>query len=143
MGYLDQAKRAAGRLGSSFPGPSAKRGADSSLQPWDPRFQDTVARLAAMGLDQFESQGQPFEVRVPWHPETLWFVPAEADVEWLQREGISRGRIWTAGELANAGFNQAPDSVRLVAPAKLGFSGDVVAVIPRTGVRTAGETHDH
>lgn len=56
-------------------------------------------RLSRMPLDQFEREGSPLEVRVPWLPQTLWFVPGEMQVEVLTKRGISRGRIWTAQEL--------------------------------------------
>jgi hypothetical protein len=57
-------------------------------------------RLSHMSLDQFERAGSPLEIRVPWLPETLWFVPGEPQVKSLTSRGISRGRIWTARELA-------------------------------------------
>ena len=142
MSYLEQAKRAAARLQDALPAPSAIPDGDATLRPKNPGFHATVAHLVAMDLAQFESQGQPLELRVPWHSETLWFVPTEADVERLQREGVSRGRIWTAGELANVALIQAPGSVRLVALTKLGFSGDVVAVIPQSPGGTASKAHD-
>jgi hypothetical protein len=56
-------------------------------------------RLSHMPLDTFEKQGAPLEIRVPWIPENLWFVPGERHVVPLTRRGISRGRIWTAREL--------------------------------------------
>ena len=55
--------------------------------------------LSRMPLDHFEREGSLLEVRVPWLPETLWFVPGEKQMEILTRRGISRGRIWTVREL--------------------------------------------
>ena len=49
--------------------------------------------------DQFASEGQLLGVRVPGHNETLWFVPEGRDTETLDREGVDRGRVWTAREL--------------------------------------------
>jgi hypothetical protein len=58
-----------------------------------------VTRLLQMTLKEFELGGRLVQVRVPWLPETLWFVSGERQVETLIRRGISRGRIWTAREL--------------------------------------------
>ena len=59
-----------------------------------------VAELVAMPLDRFERGGQCLEIRVPWLDVTLWFVPAERDAAAIARTGASRGRVWTASELA-------------------------------------------
>ncbi len=92
-----------------------------------------VARLVRMPLDQFEREGCPLEVRVPWHTETLWFVPTEADAEVLDREGVSRGRIWTARELADllAVSGLTPEQPQTIARVKLEFGGEVVEVQTR------------
>ncbi len=55
------------------------------------------AETLAMPLDVFEARGAMAEIRVPWLPMTLWFVPSEREAAGLT--GISRGRIWTAREL--------------------------------------------
>ena len=55
-----------------------------------------VARVLGLPLPQLD---RLLEVRVSWLPVTLWFVPGEAQTEGLLAEGVSRGRIWTAGEL--------------------------------------------
>jgi hypothetical protein len=55
-----------------------------------------AADLLAMSLDRFVREGQLVEVRVPWLEITLWFVPEERDAEMLGREGVKRGRVWTA-----------------------------------------------
>jgi hypothetical protein len=91
----------------------------------------TLAQLMGMPLDLFAREGQLLEVRVPYLDQTtLWFVPSESDAEGLTREGISRGRIWTARELANllscAGLR--PHDVKAVALAKIELGGDVVEV---------------
>ena len=57
------------------------------------------AGLLAMPLDRFVEEGQLVEVRVPWLEVTLWFVSEERDAEMLGREGVARGRVWTAREL--------------------------------------------
>ena len=58
-----------------------------------------VSRILAMSLDEFAAGHEALQVRVPWHTESLWFVPSSAVATALSREGISRGRIWTANEL--------------------------------------------
>ena len=59
-----------------------------------------LVQLLAMPLDEFAREGQPLQIRVAWHAQTLWFVPHERDAAALTREGVSRGRVWTARELA-------------------------------------------
>lgn len=59
----------------------------------------TEARILQMPLDRFEREGRFIEIRVPWLPETLWFVPGEEQAEVLTGREISRGRVWTAREL--------------------------------------------
>ena len=74
----------------------------------------------------------PTELKVAWLPLTLWIVPDEIAGTTLAAEGISRGRIWTAGELADIlkipGITH--DQARMIAHAKLEFDGDVVEVRP-------------
>jgi hypothetical protein len=84
-----------------------------------------------MRLDEFFDRGQPLEVRVPWWPQTLWFVPDEPHARILEAEGVSRGRIWTAGELMDLLAVPGTPNVCLLALAKLEFAGDVVEVRPR------------
>ena len=93
---------------------------------------DLLAMLA-MPLDQFARGGQCLEIRVAWHTETLWFVPDERDAAALMREGVGRGRVWTARELAAliSLSDQRLATVRTVALAKCVIDGDVVEVKPR------------
>jgi hypothetical protein len=55
-----------------------------------------IARVLGLPLPQLD---RLVEVRAPWSPVTLWFVPGEAQAEELLADGVSWGRIWTAGEL--------------------------------------------
>ena len=74
------------------------------------------------------------EVQVPWLEGPLWFVPGEADMEALLREGVAhRGEIWTAKELEDLLSVQGltPEHVQTLAFAKREFSGEVVAVHSR------------
>jgi hypothetical protein len=97
---------------------------------------DTAARelgaVLGMPLDVYAQHGGPIEVAVPWWPETLWFVPDGRHAALLEAEGVSRGRLWTAGELMDLlAVRGAPNDVCLVARAKLEFAGDVIEVRPR------------
>jgi len=94
-----------------------------------PGATDLMAILA-MPLDQFAREGQCLEIRVAWHTETLWFVPGERDAAALTRDGVGRGRVWTARELAEllALSDQTLTTVRTVALAKRAIDGDIVEV---------------
>jgi hypothetical protein len=73
-------------------------------QPQDSLFSESSqlgSRFLEMTLAEFETQDHALQVRVPWLPESLWFVPSSAKATILSQEGISRGRIWTAKELRN------------------------------------------
>jgi hypothetical protein len=106
------------------PTPAAESSCDPALE---------VSRLLALPLDGFEREGRPLEIRVPWYPVTLWFVPRGREVEMLARDGIARGRIWTAQELVDllniAGLTGA--QLRTVAVTKLEFAGDLIGTRPR------------
>ena len=97
-----------------------------------------IALLIAMPLDQFAEEGCPLEIRVPWLPVSLWFVPGEADAEALAKEGVGRGRVWTARELMDllAIEGLTSEQVKTLAQAKLEFEGEVVEV------RERGPYHD-
>jgi len=89
--------------------------------------------ILALPLDRFARQGQCLEVRIPWLEVTLWFVPEERDAAAIARTGTSRGRVWTASELAAlmALPERAPATVETITRAKLGLDGDIVEVRPR------------
>jgi hypothetical protein len=56
-------------------------------------------RLLDLPLSEFERQQRAIEIKVPFLTETLWLIPDVSHIETLSRAGVSRGRIWTAGEL--------------------------------------------
>ena len=89
-----------------------------------------LIRLLAMPLDEFAREGQCLEIRVAWHPATLWFVPDERDAAALGRDGVGRGRVWTARELMDlmALSNRTPETVQTLALAKCALDGDIVEV---------------
>lgn len=112
------------------------RGEDSRGHP---DAVDTVvgrrAAIAAALVGDFARHGHVHEVRVCGVPETLFIVPTAAEGERLAtHEQISRGRIWTARELADVLTTSAsPEDFSAITLAKLAFDGEVVATIPRSG----------
>jgi hypothetical protein len=89
-----------------------------------------LATLLAMPLADFALDGQPIEIRVLWWPETLFFVPRYTDVVHLERDGIGRHRIWTAGELRMLLEIQGwtTRDLEILTVARREFRGDVVDV---------------
>ena len=124
LGNLSRAGRPAGEAPAQVEPPPPVLRAD------DPGFADAVAHLVGMPLDRYARDGAPLEVRVPWHGETLWLVPDDWQAEALVREGVSRGRIWTAGELSAlmALPDRTPEIVQRLALAKRAVDGDIVEV---------------
>lgn len=90
---------------------------------------DLVSRLLGMDLGEFEREGQPLELKVPWLADNLWFVPQEPDAEALTKAGVSRGRVWTVKELLDLlsipGLTK--EQVQKIATAKAIFEGTVTA----------------
>jgi hypothetical protein len=84
-----------------------------------------------MPLDQFAREGQCLEVRVPWLDVTLWLVPEEPDAEALGREGMGRGRIWTAEDLLHVMPLASGGTVPTISIAKLTMDGHIVEVSAR------------
>ena len=106
--------------------------ATSPLRPGVPGVFRCRAKLLALPLDAFATTDASVEVRVTWLPQPLWFVPIEVDAEALIAEGISRGQIWTAGELRDllAIPGITPAGARTIALAKIEFDGEVTEVRP-------------
>lgn len=136
MSYLARSKQTETRLrqesspASQIEARGPTPGTEGLAQPPAAALKETVAALLDMSLDQFAQQAAWLEIRVPWHRGTFWFVPSGADAERLAREGVSRGRIWTAQELTSLLSipNLVPESVRTVALAKVEFRGEVITV---------------
>ena len=89
-----------------------------------------LAELLAIPLDRLMREGQLLEIRVAWHAETFWFVPDECDATVLGREGVGRGRVWTARELmvVMALPGRTPAVVWSIALTKVTIDGDLVEV---------------
>ena len=89
-----------------------------------------VTRVLRMTLKEFEQGARIAQIRVPWLPETLWFVSGEEQVETLIRRGICRGRIWTARELMFLWSVPSLDqkAVEKLACIKAQIGGDIISV---------------
>jgi hypothetical protein len=109
-------------------GKLAGRGQGASPSPSDEVL--NLAGLLAMALDWFACEGQLLEIRVPWLGVTLWFVPDERGADALGREGVRRGRVWTAMELMAlmALRCRTPPTVQSLAHAKYTIDRDLVDV---------------
>jgi hypothetical protein len=103
--------------------------APGTLCPGTPDFQEVVSRLLRLTLTAFADADTCLELSVAWLPVSLWFVSTEADAEALATEGVTRGRVWTAAELADLlALGPSQETGQLVAHAKLAFDGDLAAV---------------
>lgn len=129
MDYLTVGKQAEARFRRG-PDPLAPGDEPHERRSGDTGSADWVSQVVGLPLGRFEREGGPLEVRVPWHPDTLWFVPDERHAEMLVCEGVKRGRIWTARELSDvmALRERTPEVVRALALAKIEFDGDIVEV---------------
>jgi hypothetical protein len=86
------------------------------------------AAIAGALVGDFAQHGHVHEVRVPGVPGTLFLVPTAAEGERLTtREQVSRGRIWTAREVADLLITSvSATDFSAVALAKLAFDGELV-----------------
>jgi hypothetical protein len=81
-------------------------------------------------LSEFARGHQGLELRVPYLDQTIWFVPSGEFAAQLVREGVGRGRIWTARELKDLATDPTlsrPDLERIVR-LKNALGGEIVAV---------------
>jgi hypothetical protein len=133
--YLAVGKRAEERFRRASSPVLDPRDEPDERRSGDPGFADWVAQVVGVPLERFEQEGGPLEVRVPWHRDTLWFVPDERHAELLICEGVKRGRIWTARELMDAmalpGLRF--EVVKTLALAKIEFDADIVEVSRQPG----------
>jgi hypothetical protein len=84
----------------------------------------TERHILGMSLAEFEREGLPIEVQVPWSPQTLWFVPVEEHARLLSRTGVARGRVYTCLELTKltkltSGIAEPDIEIRRIATLKL------------------------
>jgi hypothetical protein len=95
-------------------------------------FAAAVSNLVGMPLSDYVLEGQPFEVRVPWWPETLCGFPTPPTRGHSSHPVCREGGSGTTAEIADvvrAGLD--PGALRLVQVAKEEFDGQVVAIHPR------------
>ena len=126
MSYLERALRAGeayrARTSRSAPGDADEHHRDAPMS--GPSARPEAWRVA---------DAEVVEIRVPFLVDTLFFVTSDIHVYPLLKEGISRGRIWTTGELND--LFSIPDlgpSGRLtVTIARALFDGEVVSVTRR------------
>ncbi len=80
-----------------------------------------------MTLRQFGGAGCCLEVQVPGLSETVSFVSGQEEVERLRKEGVPRGRIWTASELRDliAAPGMTHEDALAVARVKLMFNAQI------------------
>ena len=120
MNYLEIARAARERRRPS-------RGTDATAPAVSKAL---IEHVLSLSLAEYREQGSIIEIRVPYLDVTLFFVPSEREVPALQRESISRGRIWTTNELLDllSIGSLTPESVAHVARAKVAINGDVVEI---------------
>src|SRR2546423_1482416 len=90
----------ADRLGDAHRAAAAQTPATVPPTREEQRAPVDLTAILAMSLDRFAREGQLLEVHIPRLDVTVWFVPEERDAAALGRERVSRGRVWTARELA-------------------------------------------
>ena len=90
---------------------------------------EPMAALTVALAEDFAAHGTVTEIRVSGIRETLFMVPtAEAAQRLMAWEGVSRGRIWTARELADMATVPArrTETWKAVILAKLLLDADLV-----------------
>lgn len=93
-------------------------------------------------VSEFARGNQMYELQVPYMDETLWFVPDVHAAAQLVREGVSRGRIWTAEELLDlASIPSLPrEDLRRIVRFKTVF-GAVIVDVQSDNDRAPGGDH--
>ena len=97
-------------------------------------------QVMGMSCGEFGRQHLAVELRIPGLDETLWLAPQPADAARLATEGIGRGRIFTAHELADLLSIPAltADEFHKIALLKVAFGADIVEVKPDSDDPTGG-----
>lgn len=90
-----------------------------------------VAReIADQRLSEFALGKEVYELFVPYLDGTIWFVPTIDLAAPLMREGVNRGRIWTASELCDVDAlgQRRPADIPTIGRIKAAFGAEVVEV---------------
>jgi hypothetical protein len=111
---------------NSLPHPKVK----AILESWGIRQRDErLVGLMEHLVGDFAQYGHVHEVKASGVDMTLFVVPTITKADRLVREGITRGRIWTGRELADAlEARMSPGDFAAVALARLALDADIVAV---------------
>ncbi len=90
------------------------------------------AQVVDLSLDDFARQDHSLELAVPWLAETIWWVPRAEHIGGLVRDGVHRGRIWTAQELTDlTRLNDHAESradIERITKLKLAFDATILSV---------------
>lgn len=98
---------------------------DTSAEPGP--TPDGVDAILQMPLDEFGCRHQALKVRLPGGAAPHYFVSGPEEVAVLRNEGVSRGVIWTAKELASVladGWTEA--GIKTLIEAKRLFGGALI-----------------
>lgn len=120
VSYLDIARAALAR----------SRGETVPTAPAPASGLPDLTGVLGLSLEAFEHARMTLEIHVSFLEVSLFFVSSSLEGDSLSREGISRGRIWTAHELQDV-LRIPSDQVPTIARAKALYGGEVVAVTPR------------
>ena len=134
MTYTPQAPPTSPDTGTARP---PRAGSTTSAKPVIPVM--AVTEFLDMTVEEFSRWDRAVEVAVPWLSETLWFVPRLDHVRFLVADGIRRGRIWTAGELADLLSIPAisRSDIQNIGRLKVAFGAQILSAVPETGDNAA------
>jgi hypothetical protein len=87
-------------------------------------------RFIGMSCSEFGHQRFAVEIRIPGVDGTIWLAPQPVDAARLVSEGIGRGRIFTARELADLLSIETltPDDFQKIARLRIAFGAEIVEV---------------
>ena len=113
--YLELARKVVGKAPDPAPRPDPP-----------PTATPDAARVLGMSLEQFGQAHLAVKVKIPDDTEPHWFVSGPPEVEGLRKEGVSRGVIWTARELADVmGAGWSRETIGRLIAVKRTFDGTV------------------
>ena len=112
--------------------PPPQLSASLPTPPLPARPARAVREVPDQTLTAFERGGDAYELWVPYLEETIWFVPTADMIPQLAKEGVRRGRIWTAGELRDFASIEtiSRQDVERIVRVKAAFGAEIVDVVP-------------
>lgn len=89
--------------------------------------------VIGMSFEEFAQADFAIEIAVPWLDRSLWLIPHAKYIDQLLAQGVERGRIWTAAEMADLYTIDGVEPSDRVSIAKLKatFGATVLSVEPR------------